>query len=46
MLDNSLYCRTIYGLLLKCLGSNESRIDTREVSEGIYGTHQSTHKIK
>jgi hypothetical protein len=46
MLDNSLYCRTIYGLLLKYLGSNESRIDTREVYEGIYGTHQSAHKIK
>jgi hypothetical protein len=46
MLDNTLYRRTIDGLLLKCLGSDQSRIATREVYEGIYGTHQSAHKIK
>jgi hypothetical protein len=38
--------RTIDGLLLKCLGSNQSRIAMREVHEGIYGTDQSAHMIK
>jgi hypothetical protein len=46
MLDNTLYCRTIDGLLLKCLGSDQSKIAMREVHEGICGTHQSAHKIK
>jgi hypothetical protein len=46
MLDNTLYRRTIDGLLLKCLGSNQSKIAMGEVHEGIYGTHQSAHKMK
>jgi hypothetical protein len=46
MLDNTLYHRTIDGLLLKCLGLNQSKIAMGEVHEGIYGTHQSTHKVK
>jgi hypothetical protein len=46
VLDNTLYRRTIDGLLLKCLGLDQSRIAMREVHEGIYGTHQSAHKIK
>jgi hypothetical protein len=46
MLDNTLYHRTIDDLLLKCLGSDQSRIDVREVHEGICGTHQSAHKMK
>jgi hypothetical protein len=32
--------------LLKCLGSDQSKIAMGEVHEEIYGTHQSTHKIK
>jgi hypothetical protein len=46
MLDNTLYRRTIDGLLLKCLGSDQSKIAMREVHEGNCGTHQSTHKMK
>jgi hypothetical protein len=46
MLDNTLYRRTIDGLFLKCLGSDQSKITIGEVHEGICGTHQSTHKMK
>jgi hypothetical protein len=46
MLDNTLYHRTIDGLLLKCLGSDQSKIAMREVHEGICGTHQSANKMK
>jgi hypothetical protein len=46
MLDNMLYRRTLDGLLLKCLGSDQSRIAMEQVHEGIYGTHQSAHKMK
>jgi hypothetical protein len=41
MLDNTLYRRTIDGLLLKCLASDQSKIAMREVHEDICGTHQS-----
>jgi hypothetical protein len=46
MLDNTLYRRTINGLLLKWLGSNQPKIAMGEVHEGICGTHQSAYKIK
>jgi transposase InsO family protein len=46
MLDNALYRRIIDGLLLKCLGSDQSRIAMGEVHDGICGTHQSAHKMK
>jgi hypothetical protein len=46
MLDNTLYHRTIDGLLLKCLGSYQSKIAMGEVYEGICGTHQLAHKMK
>jgi hypothetical protein len=46
ILDNTLYCRSIDGLLLKCLGSDQSKIAMGGVYEDIYGTHQSAHKIK
>jgi hypothetical protein len=46
MLDNTLYCWTIDDLLLKCLGSDQSRIAMGEVHEGICGSHQSAHKMK
>jgi hypothetical protein len=37
MLDNTLYHRTIDGLLLKCLGLDKSKIAMEEVHEGICG---------
>jgi hypothetical protein len=46
MLDNTLYRQTIDGLLLKCLGFNQSKIAMGKVHEGICGTHQSSHKMK
>jgi hypothetical protein len=46
MLDNTLYHQTIDGVLLKCLGLDQSMIATGEVHEGICGTHQSAHKMK
>jgi hypothetical protein len=46
MLDNTLYRRTIDDLLLKCLGSDQSKIAMGEVYEGICSTHQSAHKMK
>jgi hypothetical protein len=39
MLNNTLYRRAIDGLLLKCLGSDQSKIAIREVHEGICGNH-------
>jgi hypothetical protein len=46
MLDNTLYRRTMDGVLLKCLSSDQSNIAMGEVHEGICGTHQSAHKMK
>jgi hypothetical protein len=46
VLDNTLYRRTIDGLLVKYLGSDQSKIAMGEVHERIYGTHQSAHKMK
>jgi transposase InsO family protein len=46
LLDNTLYRRTVDGLLLKCLDSDQSKVAMREVHESICGTHQSSHKIK
>jgi hypothetical protein len=46
MLNNTLYCQTIDGLLLKCLGSDQSKIALGEIYEDICGTHQSTHNMK
>jgi hypothetical protein len=46
MLYNTLYRHTIDGLLLKCLGSDQSNVAMGEVHEGICGTYQSAHKMK
>jgi hypothetical protein len=46
MLHSNIYHRTIDDLLLKYLGSDQSKIAIGEVHEGICGTHQSSHKMK
>jgi hypothetical protein len=46
MLDIALYRQTIDGLLLKCMGLDQSKIAMGEIHEGICGTHQSAHKMK
>jgi hypothetical protein len=46
MLDNTLYRRITDDLLLRCLGSDQSKIAIGEVHECICGTHHSAQKIK
>jgi hypothetical protein len=46
VMDGELYRWTMDGLLLKCLGEEQSQIAMQEVHEGLCGTHQSTHKMK
>jgi hypothetical protein len=45
-LDVSLYRRTIDDVLLKCLSEEQAKEAVREVHDGIYGAHQSAHKMK
>ena len=44
--NDELYQRTAEDLLLKCLGSDQSRVAVGEVHKGIYGMHQSAPKMK
>jgi hypothetical protein len=44
-LDDDLYRRTIDDMLLKCLGEEQAKVPVGEVHDGIYGAHQSAHKI-
>jgi hypothetical protein len=46
LLNDELYRRTVDGLFLKCLNSDQSKIAMGEVHEGICGTHQSAHKMR
>nr|ABA98733.1 retrotransposon protein, putative, unclassified [Oryza sativa Japonica Group] len=46
LLDDELYYRTIDGVLLKCLSTDQAKVAIGEVHEGICGTHQSAHKMK
>nr|CAH66133.1 H0622G10.2 [Oryza sativa] len=46
LLDDELYYQTIDGVLLKCLSADQAKVAIGEVHEGIYGTHQSAHKMK
>lgn len=39
LLHDNLYYRTIDGVLLKCLSSEEAKVAMSEVHEGICGTH-------
>jgi hypothetical protein len=45
-LDDDLYQRTIDGVLLKCLGDEQTKEVVWEVHDGICGAHQSAHKMK
>jgi hypothetical protein len=44
--NDELYRTTAKDLLLKCLGSDQTRVAVGEVHEGICGTHQSAPKMK
>jgi hypothetical protein len=46
LIGDDMFCRTLEGLLLKCLGSTEANRLLHEVHEGACGTHQSAHKMK
>ena len=46
LIGDDLYRRTIAGVLLKCLGPDDSVLAMAEVHEGICGTHQSALKMK
>ena len=46
LVDDELYHRTADDILLKCLGTDQTRVAMGEVHEGICGTHQSASKIK
>jgi hypothetical protein len=44
-LDDDLFRGTIDGVLLKCLGEGQAKVAVREAHDGIYGAHQSAHKM-
>jgi len=46
LIGDELYCHTLEGLLLKCLGPDEIRKVMYDVHEGTCGTHQVAHKMK
>jgi hypothetical protein len=41
-----MFYRTLEGLLLKCLGPTKVNRLLHEIHVGVYGTHQSAHKMK
>ena len=46
LLDDQLYYKTIDGVLLKCLNSEDAKVLMGEVHEGVCGAHQLAHKMK
>jgi hypothetical protein len=46
LIGDELYYRILEGMNLRCLGPTEAEKLMYEVHEGIYGTHQSAHKMK
>jgi len=46
LLGDELYYRTLDGVLLKCLGNDESKSLMGEIHEGVCGAHQSAFKMK
>ncbi|RLM92491.1 retrotransposon protein, putative, unclassified [Panicum miliaceum] len=46
LLEDDLFYRTIDGVLLKCLGTEEAKVLMGENHEGACGAHQSAHKMK
>jgi hypothetical protein len=46
LIGDSMFYRTLEGLLLKCLGLTEVNRLLHEVHDGACGTHQSAHKMK
>ena len=44
LLDDELYYQTLDGVLLRCLGDDESTSLMGEIHEGVCGAHQSAFK--
>jgi hypothetical protein len=44
-IDDELYRRSIYGMLLKYLDEDQAKVAVREVHDGICGAHQSVYKM-
>jgi hypothetical protein len=44
-IDDELYRRSIYGMLLKYLDEEQAKVAVREVHDGICGAHQSVYKM-
>ena len=46
LLDDQLYCKTIDGVLLKCLNQEDAKVLMGEVHRGVCGAHQLAYKMK
>lgn len=46
LLEYDLYYRTVDGVLLKCIGTEEATVLMREIHEGVCRAHQSAFKMK
>jgi hypothetical protein len=46
LLDDSLFYRSLDGVLLRCLGPGEAKKMMSEVHDGICGAHQSAYRMK
>ena len=46
LLEDELYYRTIDGIMLKCIGTKESKVLKDEIHVGVCGAHQSAYKMK
>jgi len=46
LLGDELYYHTLDGVLLKCIGNDESKNMMGEIHEGVCGAHQSAFKLK
>jgi hypothetical protein len=41
LMDDKLYCRTVDGIILKCLVEDQARVVMGDVLESIWDIHQS-----
>jgi ribonuclease HI len=46
LLDGCLYYKSLYGVLLQCLGQEEANRMMSEVHDGLCGAHQSAYRMK
>jgi hypothetical protein len=46
LLDESLFHKSLDGVLLRCLGLEEAKKMMSEVHDGICGAHQSAYRMK